>query len=242
MEQGFYAQVVVLRRKYLKFTEANKNKNDAKFKFQGQSARSQRWFDFYFYWVEVHFSTREPDLYRKLFQIHDNTQDTDIFKIFQVPIGSSKYVENFKFHSDAPILKYRQKSFDRCCLSSLEYSFAGIKQTKADNAVSLRIEKSLKIKVVNRIDFTNSIFKNEYFKGEPRVYYSLRKYKKMGYYDILKYRGDNFTLVQLMDSLGNVNHAISFLGYCIFDSNYERELVLNIESLGIICAPSVGEE
>ena len=45
IEQGLYAQVVMLRRKYLKIAEANKNKNEAKFKLQGHSARSQRWFD-----------------------------------------------------------------------------------------------------------------------------------------------------------------------------------------------------
>ena len=48
MEQVLYAQVVNLRRKDLKFIAANKNKNEAKFKFQGQSARSQRWFDLEF--------------------------------------------------------------------------------------------------------------------------------------------------------------------------------------------------
>ena len=41
MEQGLYSQVVALCQKYLKFTETNKNKYEAKFKFQGQSARSQ---------------------------------------------------------------------------------------------------------------------------------------------------------------------------------------------------------
>ena len=45
-----------------------------------------------------------------------------------------------------------------------------------------------------------------------------------------------------MDSLGNVNHAISVVGSWIFDSNYERSLVLNKASLDMICAPSVGEE
>ena len=45
-----------------------------------------------------------------------------------------------------------------------------------------------------------------------------------------------------MDSLGNVNHDISVVGNLIFDSNYERALVLNKESLDMICAPSVGEE
>ena len=45
-----------------------------------------------------------------------------------------------------------------------------------------------------------------------------------------------------MDSLGNVNHAISVVGYWIFDSDYEKSLVLNRESLDIIFFPSVGEE
>ena len=61
-------------------------------------------------------------------------------------------------------------------------------------------------------------------------------------YKILDYISANFTLVQLMDSLVNVNHAISVVGNWIFDSNYEKSLVLNRASLDMICAPSVGEE
>ena len=45
-----------------------------------------------------------------------------------------------------------------------------------------------------------------------------------------------------MYSRGNVNHAISVVGSWIFDSNYERSLVLNKASLETICASSVGEE
>ena len=45
MEQGLYEQVSMLRREDLKFITTDKIKNEAKFKFQGQSARSQRWFD-----------------------------------------------------------------------------------------------------------------------------------------------------------------------------------------------------
>ena len=37
MEKVLYAQVVILCQKYLKPIKANKNKNEAKFKFQGQS-------------------------------------------------------------------------------------------------------------------------------------------------------------------------------------------------------------
>ena len=70
----------------------------------------------------------------------------------------------------------------------------------------------------NCIDFVNAILKYENkIKGEPKVHYSLSKYKKKGYSDILIDIGENVTLVQLMDYLGNVNHAISVVGYWIFD-------------------------
>ena len=73
MEQVLYAHVVMLLQKDLKITEENKNKNEYKFKFQGQSARSQCWFDIDFDWIKENFSTREPDLYKKMFQRHDET-------------------------------------------------------------------------------------------------------------------------------------------------------------------------
>ena len=119
-EQVLYAQVVKLRRNYLKFTASNKNKSDAKSKFQVQSARSQRWFDLDFDLIEANNITRESDFYKKLFQIHNNTHDTNTFKSFQFPIGNSKCVEFFKFHNDAPMLKYCQKLLNSCFLRSLE--------------------------------------------------------------------------------------------------------------------------
>ena len=109
MEQGLYAQVIMLRQDDLKFVATDKNKNRAKFKFQGRSARSQRWFDLDLDFIEVTFSTRESDFYNKLFQSHDDTQDINTFKSFQVPIGNAKCVKSFKFQIDAPILKYCQK-------------------------------------------------------------------------------------------------------------------------------------
>ena len=53
----------------------------------------------------MNFSTREPDFYKKIFQSHDNEQETNTFKFFQVPIGNAKFVKSFVFHKDAPILK-----------------------------------------------------------------------------------------------------------------------------------------
>ena len=61
-------------------------------------------------------------------------------------------------------------------------------------------------------------------------------------YKILEYISENVTLVQIMYSLGNVNHVISAVGNWIFDSNYEKALVLNGASLDMICTPSIGEE
>ena len=101
----------------------------------------------------------------------------------------------------------------------------------------------MKSEVVNRIDSANDIMvNNKRIKGESRVHYKLIKYKKKGDHNILEDISANVTLVQLMDSLGNVNRAISVVGNWIFDSSYEISLVLNRASLNIICAPSVGEE
>ena len=53
---------------------------------------------------------------------------------------------------------------------------------------------------------------------------------------------EHVTLFQLIDLLGNGDHAISVVGCFIFDSNYKKALVLNTASLDMICAPYVGEE
>ena len=45
-----------------------------------------------------------------------------------------------------------------------------------------------------------------------------------------------------MDSLGNLNHAISTVGYWIFESNYEQAIFMTRELLDLICPPSVTEE
>ena len=46
-----YSKAVKLSRKDLKFIAGNKDKNEAKFKFQGQPTRSQCWFDSDFDWI-----------------------------------------------------------------------------------------------------------------------------------------------------------------------------------------------
>ena len=57
----------------------------------------------------------------------------------------------------------------------------------------------------------------------------MKVWNKMDDFDILKNISEHFTLVQLMESLGNVNRDISILGYWIFDSNHEKSLYLTLE-------------
>ena len=126
--------------KYLNIIEANKNKYVDKFKFQGQSARSQRWFDLDFDWIEEDFGTREPDFYRKIYQRHEKIQDTNTFKMFEVPIINKKCVEEMRFHSKALMIKYRQNSLNSWFFRSLVSAFDNINQNKASNDISMRIE------------------------------------------------------------------------------------------------------
>ena len=70
-------------------------------------------------------------------------------------------MEKFKFHNDAPMLNYYQKSLNSCCLRILLSSFASIEQTKSANDILLRIENYLKSEVGDRIVFANAILKNE---------------------------------------------------------------------------------
>ena len=94
----------------------------------------------------------------------------------------------------------------------------------------------------NRIDFSNAVLKNQKRdKGEQVLYYKLNSYKHKGYFDKPNNIREHVTLVKLMKYIGNVNHTISVVGSQIFDSNYEKALVINRKSLDIVCALSVGE-
>ena len=92
------------------------------------------------------------------------------------------------------------------------------------------IEESLKLqtdKFMNIIHFDNSTMKNRmHIKVEQKLRYNMKVWYKNDAFDMLKNISEYVTFVQLMDSLVNVNHAIIILGYCIFDSNYEKSLFL----------------
>ena len=52
-------------------------------------------------------------------------------------------------------------------------------------------------------------------KGEQNLRYDLMIWNENDAFDILNDISENVTLVQLMDSLGNVNHSIVIVGHWI---------------------------
>ena len=63
-------------------------------------------------------------------------------------------------------------------------------------------------------------------KGEKNLRYILTIWRENDAFDILNDISENITLVQLMDSLGNLNRDISRVGHWIFDSNCKKALCL----------------
>ena len=60
--------------------------------------------------------------------------------------------------------------------------------------------------------------------GEQNLIYNMTIWKLNDAFDILNEMNENVTLVQLMYSLGNVNHAVSIVWHWIFDSKYKKSL------------------
>ena len=63
-------------------------------------------------------------------------------------------------------------------------------------------------------------------KVEQNLKYNMSIWKKYDAFDILNDISEDVTLVQLMDSLGNVNHDIIIVGCWMFYSNYDKSLCL----------------
>ena len=63
-------------------------------------------------------------------------------------------------------------------------------------------------------------------KREQNLQYNLTIWNNSDAFDIIHDNCEDVTLVQLMESLVNVNHAISIVGYWIIESNYKKSLCL----------------
>ena len=77
---------------------------------------------------------------------------------------------------------------------------------------------------------------------EKHKHNKLEQWKKTGTFCIFINISEYVTVVQLMDSIGNVNHAVSVAVKWIFLIDYEKSLLLTIESFNLICACSDEDE
>ena len=111
-------------------------------------------------------------------------------------------------------------------MSGLSPSFHSIGDKRAATALANVVEESFTLKkniFRNIIYFSNDITKKKLrHKGEQHLRYNIKRWNLKGDFDILNDISEKFTLLKLMDSLVNVNYAISILGYWIFDSKYEK--------------------
>ena len=174
--------------------------------------------------------TRESDFYIELYQTKFRGGDTKTFQIIGVPIGNVKIKRQVQFHLAAPLMKYHQKTFNSFCLSSLASEFNCINYNMYVLALVNIIEESLTLEkenCKNKIHFANSIMSNRReIKGKQTLRYNLSIWIENDAFDILNDISENIILVQLTDSPGNVNHAISIVGHCIFEYNYMKALCL----------------
>ena len=53
--------------------------------------------------------------------------------------------------------------------------------------------------------------------------------EKNAQFDILREISENVTLVELMESFGNVNHEVSIVVYWIYDTNKKKALPLKLD-------------
>ena len=119
------------------------------------------------------------------------------------------------------------------------YYFVVSEELIAANSFAMRIPDLFSYDLhdyINRIKILNEIMVDkERNKGKQHICYKLEQWNKIGNFDTLNSISEHITPVQLMESLGNFNHAVSVVGKWIFDYNNKKYLLLSIESLNLIC-------
>ena len=128
-----------------------------------------------------------------------------------------------EFRPKAPHLKYYQNYSNSCFFVSLSYTFIASGENNSARSVVMRIEEWLHFQCKGYKDiivFYNSIMKYHVRNpGDQRLHYNIKKEIKQCSFDILRDISENITLVQFMETVGNVNDAVIIVGYWIFDFN-----------------------
>ena len=92
---------------------------------------------------------RELYFYRKIYQTKFRGDDTKTFQIFGVPIRNAQITRKVQLHPAAPVIKYHQKTYNSCCLSSLPSAYHCINDNRAVPDFVNIIEESLTLQTEN---------------------------------------------------------------------------------------------
>ena len=87
----------------------------------------------------------EPDFYKKLYDTKFRGDTTHNYQKFGLPIGNSRMNQQVTFHTEAPLMKYHQKSLNSFCLISLELAFHCIGDNRAVTALVNLIAESFSL-------------------------------------------------------------------------------------------------
>ena len=90
--------------------------------------------------LEKRFSTREPGLYKKLYQVNIRGEETKTDQLLIAPIGNANISLKIEFCSEAPVLKYHQQLYNRFFLS-LASAFNSIGDNRAATSFANPIEE-----------------------------------------------------------------------------------------------------
>ena len=162
------------------------------------------------------FTTRYPDFFKNIYKKHIPRKPEIIWITFFVPIGSSKEPIKFEIYLDSPTLEYQHNDWNGCCYGSLASDFVLSEDLVFAKEIKMQINKSLSYtfhEYIDRIIFSNEIMVDkERNKGEHRLRYKSELWNKIGSFDIMNDISEHVTLVKLMNSLGNLDHAVNLVG------------------------------
>ena len=89
--------------------------------------------------VEVNFSTREPQFYKRLFQKNIEGQSGITYPTFTVIIGNAKEKGEIEYELQASLVAYHQNFSNGFCFSSLESAFTVSGENNAARAIEMKI-------------------------------------------------------------------------------------------------------
>ena len=91
--------------------------------FQGQYERTKHWFDLGIEQAEGKFNRREPQFYKRPFQINIEVQSGPKYPALTVLIGNAKLAGEIEYDPKSPLVEYHNNDSNSCCFISVASEF-----------------------------------------------------------------------------------------------------------------------